>query len=283
MKKKLIYVLTGIVVLATAIFFLYPSNSVDIKKDQIAGQLADSINCDTIAVTQEVISTEINGVRITEIDIKEYNRLLKNCYNVPLSNDSTHFSKYSDSLIIYTEREKITLLNQPYDEEIASDFFIEWQYDGYRTESQMSFFSFGGYESWGYYAVNKAGFSTRFLANDSPVFCKESDLFATWFEDPYECVNRNSINIYRILPDGRLSEIAIINMKENESVNEPSWVGERSLVAIKPHSEPEEASKYLRIDLTDGALETGAALPPANLQEFNEVVLNIQSRQIHSN
>lgn len=275
MKKKLIYVLTGIVVLSAAIFFLYPNNgSVDIKEDQKNGQLADSINCDTIAVTQEAVSTEIGGVRITEIDIKEYNRLLKDCYNVPFSNDSTHFSKYPDSLIIHTGRGKITLLNHPYDEEIASDFSIEWQYDGYRANPQMSFFSFGGYESWGYYAVNKAGLSTRFLANDPPVFCKESDLFATWFEDPYEGIN--SVNIYRILPDGRLSEIAIIKMKENEPVNAPSWVGERSLVAIKPNAE--ETSKYIRIDLTDEALKTSAALPLANPQEFNEVVLNIQSR-----
>ena len=279
MKKKLIYVSTGIVALSAVIFFLCPANSADIKEDLKVGVLADSINCDTTTATQEIVSTEMNGVRITEIDSKEYNRLLKNGYNVPLSKDSTHVNRYSDSLIIHTEKEKITLLNLPYNEEVASDFSIEWQYDGYRAESQMSFFSFGGFEWWGYYATNKSGLTTRFVANDAPVFCKGSDLFATWFEDPYEGVN--SVNIYKILPDGRLAEITIINMKENEPVNKLSWVGERSIVAVKPG--PEAVSKYIRIDLTDEVLKASTVLPLVNPQEFNETVLTIKSKQVHSN
>lgn len=279
MKKKLIYVLIGIVASSAVIFFIDTSNSVDIKEDQNSGQLADSINCDTITATQAVVDTEVNGVRITEIDIREYNRLLKDCHNAPLSNDSTHFNESSDSLIIRTEAGKITLLNHPYEEEVASDFFIEWKYDGYRTESKMSFFSFGGYEAWGHYIINKAGLITEFLTNIPPVFCKKSDLFATYFVDPYESIK--SINVYKIRPDGRLSEIASINVEEEESIDELSWVGERSIVAFK--TDQKEAPKHIRIDLTDEALKTSAALPLANPQEFNETVLSIQSKQIHSN
>lgn len=271
MRKIIVCVLTGVVALGAAAYFLFPSNTPNPAVSSNTEQPLDSVNRTT---TSESEIAEIgDGAIVTEIDKHEYLQLAKHSCDAYLSNDSTHFNMYPDSLVIRTKNGTLTLLNRTYDEEAASDFCIEWQYDGYKAESRMSFFSFSVYEGWGYYVVSEAGAITRFQANRVPVFCKLSnDLFATMFLNPYE--NANSVNIYKILPDGRLSEIAIIEMGESDSIDVLSWVGEKCLIATKRQQNHELAC--LRIDLTDKVLKTNTPLPLATPQEYNETVLALQ-------
>lgn len=236
----------------------------------------DSVN----VIHSESEESDMNGVIITEISAQEYHQLIKDSCNVRLLADPTKFKETEDSLTIFTQGEEIILLNLPYDEQVTTDFSIQWRYDCFDINHNLNFFSFEGYEAWGYYAVNNRGVVSRFYANAVPVFCKDTDLFATWFEDPYE--SKNTLNVYKILSDGQLSEIAIVDLGEYESVHNPVWVGKRTLVAAKYQSN-REISGYIRIDLTEKALKNNSPLPPDYLQEYysfqkyNELVIQIKS------
>lgn len=122
---------------------IFCSQATNAEQKQDVEQLLDSAN-HTIASESEIAEVS-DGEIVTAIYKNEYLQLAKNSCVEYLSNDSTRFNAYPDRLIIRTKNGNLTLLNLTYDEEVASDFSIEWQYDGYKAGSKMSFFSFGGY------------------------------------------------------------------------------------------------------------------------------------------
>lgn len=268
MKKIIISLLVVTVILGAMAFFVLRSNAPSGNPDSDKETLAHS----TDSLTHS--ETDMGGVIITEINAREYQQLIKDSCNVRLLVDSTKFKETADSLTLVTQEKEVVLLNLPYDEEVATDFSIKWQYDCFDAKHKLSFFSFIGYESWGYYAVNNTGCVSRFYANDKPVFCKGTDLFATWFEDPYE--GRNTLNIYKILPDGRLCEIVIIELGEYDSAYNPIWVGKTALVAAK-YQPDTKISGYIHIDLTPKAMNDNTPLPIDSFHEYNKLVREIKS------
>lgn len=268
MKKRIISLLLATVILGTTALFTLQSN---------ARSVNPSINMETFIHSNDSLAhleTDMSGVIITEISEQEYQQLIKDSCNVRLPTDSTKFKETADSLTLFTQAKEIVLLNLPYDEELATNFSIEWQYDCFDAKHNLSFLSFGGYESWGYYAVSNTGSISRFYANDKPLFCKDNNLFATWFEDPYEGIN--TLNVYKILPEGRLCEIAVVEFGEYYSTYNPIWVGKSVLVAAK-YQPNREISGYIRIDLTPNAINNNTPLPIDSLHEYNKLVIDIKS------
>ena len=94
------------------------------------------------------------------------------------------------------------------------DGFIKWYYDGYQSDYGLHFFHYSGFESWGYFVMSDVtGEVYEYRSIDTPLFCGKSGLFLVVDENPYkeECY----VRVYKMLPEGRLAEVAALNRGGN--------------------------------------------------------------------
>ncbi len=227
------------------------------------------------------------GAVITGIGSSEYNELIADSCNAYLDGEAHQWIQNGSSATLHCQGKEIELLGSS-GVETDSDLYREWNYDGYNARSGLHFFSFTGFEAWGYFAADDAtGLVTQYKATDLPVFCGRSDLFFVENSNPYnmEC----AVYIYRQLPGGRLAKVATLDRGGvnfySLDLEKLTWVGERTLVAtrIEPNRrderyysfDDERANEgempYLRIEVTREALQSTEPLPLANemISEMN--------------
>lgn len=222
------------------------------------------------------------GATVTEISLREYQRLLADSCNRPLAAAPEKVRRNADSVTIFMHNSTISLLNLPYGD-LASDFCIEWGYDGYDSARGLHFFSYTGYEAWGYYIADDAtGRISQYLANEIPVFCAASDLFATMYENPYQ--GEVFLYIYKLLPGGQIVLIAACDRDTSRThsldLRKPVWIGANSLAALRAEPDTAAPEGFVQIDIDPAALgqSTPEPAPEWTYQDANRLVRTIKQR-----
>lgn len=238
------------------------------------------------------------GADVKKLEFAEYTNAKADSCNKQLDAGKGRYTDSRNKLSIRWKKGELALLNFPVKED--EDIFRKWYYDGYQPDYGLHFFHFSGFESWGYFAMSDiTGEVYEYRSIDTPLFCGKSGLFLVVDENPYE--GECYVRIYKMLPEGRLGEVAALNRGGGDyyevDLDDFTWVGESSFIANRKTLEEElqcdfyggcsdscleeyrkygylqideDGWGYVRVDLRPDALQTKQELP-SSLEAINEM------------